>query len=108
MVLDNGITAVFNSLTWDVDGFAVASGYDEAADRYIGKRLAPIEWRAPHGMAETERLLLAGEDRVALLEGRRGLGLLQLRGLVATFRERVFQLVGRIEMIFDRALVRAR
>jgi predicted AAA+ superfamily ATPase len=35
-VLDDGITAVFNSLTWDVDGFAVASGYDEAAERYTG------------------------------------------------------------------------
>jgi hypothetical protein len=27
---------VFNELTWDIDGFAVATGYDEATGRYVG------------------------------------------------------------------------
>ena len=34
-VLDNGIRSVFDELTWDYDGFAVASGYDEATGKYV-------------------------------------------------------------------------
>ena len=35
-VLDHGVGAVFDQMVWDQDGFAVASGYDEATGRYIG------------------------------------------------------------------------
>jgi hypothetical protein len=35
-VLDNGIIRVFDELTWDIEGFAVATGYDEQSGRYIG------------------------------------------------------------------------
>jgi len=35
-VLDNGITQVFDELTWDIEGFAVATGYDEQTGRYVG------------------------------------------------------------------------
>jgi predicted AAA+ superfamily ATPase len=58
-VLDNGITAVFNSLTWDVDGFAVASGYDETADRYTGLAI-PTEDVPPQ---ITDTTLLVRPDR---------------------------------------------
>ena len=34
-VLDRGIVGVFDQMIWDKDGFAVASGYDEASGRYI-------------------------------------------------------------------------
>jgi hypothetical protein len=35
-VLDRGIVAVFDQMVWDQDGFAVASGYDQASGRYAG------------------------------------------------------------------------
>ena len=35
-VLETGITAVFDSLAWDIDGFAVATGYDQATGKYLG------------------------------------------------------------------------
>ena len=35
-VLERGILAVFDLLIWETQGFAVASGYDEATGRYIG------------------------------------------------------------------------
>ena len=57
-------------------------------------------------MAEPQRLLLAREDRVALLE-RRGLGLSEFGGLVPALLQRVFQLVGMVEVILDHALVAA-
>ncbi len=35
-ILDAGIAGVANELTWDVEAFAVADGYDEAADPFTG------------------------------------------------------------------------
>ncbi len=35
-VLDEGVRDVLSLLTWDIEGFALASGYDEAASRYEG------------------------------------------------------------------------
>ena len=35
-VLEAGVLDVFGILTWDDDGFAVATGYDETAGRYLG------------------------------------------------------------------------
>jgi hypothetical protein len=35
-VLDDGVLAVLGSFTWEMDGFALASGYDETTGRYIG------------------------------------------------------------------------
>ncbi len=35
-VLDKGILGVFDELTWDIEGFAVAGGYDDASGRYLG------------------------------------------------------------------------
>jgi hypothetical protein len=58
-VLDDGITAVFNSLTWDVDGFAVASGYDEATGQYAGLAI-PAENVPPQ---LTDTTLLVRPDR---------------------------------------------
>jgi predicted AAA+ superfamily ATPase len=34
-VLENGILSVFDMLTWDYEGFAVAQGYDEANGKYL-------------------------------------------------------------------------
>lgn len=35
-VLDDGVLAVLGSFTWEIDGFALASGYVETTGRYIG------------------------------------------------------------------------
>ena len=35
-VLERGILAVFDSLTWEAHGFALATGYDEKTSRYAG------------------------------------------------------------------------
>jgi predicted AAA+ superfamily ATPase len=35
-VLDDGILGVANELTWDAEAFAVATGYDEQVNRFIG------------------------------------------------------------------------
>ena len=61
--------------------------------------------RAPHGMAEAERRLLAGEARLA---GRRQLAqkLLELLGLAA-FGQRALELELAVEMVLDDALVAA-
>jgi predicted AAA+ superfamily ATPase len=45
-VLDNGILRIFDELTWEAQGFAVASGYDEATDKYQGLAL-PMENTPP-------------------------------------------------------------
>jgi predicted AAA+ superfamily ATPase len=36
VVLDDGILGVANELTWDAEAFAVATGFDEDAGRYLG------------------------------------------------------------------------
>ena len=38
-VLERGIHAVFGLLTWEMQGFAVATGYDSATGRYTGLAL---------------------------------------------------------------------
>jgi predicted AAA+ superfamily ATPase len=58
-VLDRGILAVFNELTWDIDGFAVAAGYDEATTRYEGLAI-PAE-NTPPQISDTT--LLVHPDR---------------------------------------------
>jgi predicted AAA+ superfamily ATPase len=35
-VLDEGVRSTLTSLTWELDGFALADGYDEATGRYTG------------------------------------------------------------------------
>ena len=35
-VLAKGILGVFSELTWDVEGFAIAAGYDDVAGQYVG------------------------------------------------------------------------
>jgi predicted AAA+ superfamily ATPase len=58
-VLDNGIVGVFGELTWDTEGFAVATGYDEEAGRYVGLAL-------PHQDAPpqiTDATLLVAPER---------------------------------------------
>lgn len=45
-VLDNGILKIFNELTWETQGFAVATGYDEATGKYEGLAL-PMENTPP-------------------------------------------------------------
>ena len=58
-VLDRGIIAVFDQIVWDQDGFAVASGYDEASGRYIG--LAIPQENIPPQI--TDSTLLVRPDR---------------------------------------------
>jgi predicted AAA+ superfamily ATPase len=58
-VLDNGICAVFDSLTWDIDGFAVATGYDEATGKYLGLAI-PAENPVP---PVSDTTLLVHPDR---------------------------------------------
>ena len=62
--------------------------------------------RAPHGVAEAERRLLAGEAGVAGA-GRVGEQRLQFLGLAAPL-ERILQLIGVVEMVLDDGLVAAR
>jgi predicted AAA+ superfamily ATPase len=58
-VLDRGIGAVFDQMVWDQDGFAVASGYDEATGRYVG--LAIPQENVPPQI--TDLTLLVRPDR---------------------------------------------
>ena len=58
-VLDRGILAVFDQMVWDQDGFAVASGYDEASGRYAG--LAIPQENVPPQI--TDSTLLVRPDR---------------------------------------------
>ena len=58
-VLDRGILAVFDQMVWDQDGFAVASGYDEASGRYVG--LAIPQENVPPQI--TDSTLLVRPDR---------------------------------------------
>jgi predicted AAA+ superfamily ATPase len=38
-VLDEGVLGVLTEFTWELEGFALATGYDEAAGRYLGLAL---------------------------------------------------------------------
>jgi predicted AAA+ superfamily ATPase len=38
-VLDEGVRAVLNEITWEAEGFALADGYDEKTGRYLGLAL---------------------------------------------------------------------
>jgi hypothetical protein len=58
-VLNNGILGVFSEMLWDHDGFAVASGYDEATGKYLGLAI-PQENVAPQ---ITDLTLLVHPDR---------------------------------------------
>src|SRR5260370_11387424 len=35
-ILDDGVRSVASELTWDIEAFAIATGYDEQAGRYLG------------------------------------------------------------------------
>jgi predicted AAA+ superfamily ATPase len=81
-VLERGILAVFDSLTWEAHGFALATHYDENTGRYAGLAI-PHEDPPPqltdttllvqptraHGQRETERAKAARADAQA---GRAG------------------------------------
>jgi predicted AAA+ superfamily ATPase len=58
-VLEHGIHAVFGLLTWEAQGFAVATGYDAATGRYAGLAL-PHEDTLPQ---LTDSTLLVRPDR---------------------------------------------
>ena len=58
-MLDRGILAVFDQMVWDHDGFAVASGYDEATGKYVG--LAIPQENVPPQI--TDSTLLVRPDR---------------------------------------------
>ena len=60
-MLDNGIRAVFDSLTWDIDGFAVAAGYDETTGKYLGLAI-PAENPVP---PVSDTTLLVHPDRAS-------------------------------------------
>ena len=61
--------------------------------------------RAPHGMAEAERFLLAGEAHGARTGGLIGQFLDDV--VLAATRQRVFEFILPVEVIFDHALVAA-
>ncbi|MGW0731941.1 DUF499 domain-containing protein [Streptomyces sp. NPDC002851] len=62
LVLDQGIEDVLSMVTWETEGFALASGYDETSGRYLGLAL-------PGGNAKfgqiTDDTLLVRLDRAA-------------------------------------------
>ena len=58
-VLEQGILAVFGSLTWEAHGFALATGYDENTGRYAGLAI-PHEDPIPQ---LTDTTLLVQPDR---------------------------------------------
>jgi hypothetical protein len=58
LVLDRGILAVFDQMIWDSEGFAVASGYDETADRYVG--LAIPQENVPPQITDSTLLVRPG------------------------------------------------
>ncbi|HET9895154.1 MAG TPA: Swt1 family HEPN domain-containing protein [Streptosporangiaceae bacterium] len=57
-VLDAGIYGVANELTWEIEAFAVASGYDQREERYLGLVLPDQD---PLGQV-TDRTLLVRPD----------------------------------------------
>ena len=67
-VLDRGIASVFDELTWDFDGFAVAAGYDEASGEY--DRLA-IPQQDPRPQVTDSTLLVRPDRAMAQRERER-------------------------------------
>lgn len=67
-VLDRGISAVFDQMVWDQDGFAAASGYDEAGGRYEG--LAIPQENVPPQISDST-LLIRPDRAVAQREQER-------------------------------------
>jgi predicted AAA+ superfamily ATPase len=61
-VLDDGIKRVFDELTWDIEGFAVATGYDEQAERYVG---LAIPHQDPFGQVTDGTLLVQADLALA-------------------------------------------
>ena len=61
-VLDDGITRVFDELTWDIEGFAVATGYDEQTGRYVG---LAIPHQDPFGQVTDGTLLVHADLALA-------------------------------------------
>jgi hypothetical protein len=64
-VLDEGILGVANELTWDVEGFAVASGYDVQTGRYVGLTVPHADM---FGQVTDQALLVRPEVAVAQRE----------------------------------------
>ena len=63
-VLDRGILAVFDQMVWDQDGFAVASGYDEASGQV--RRAGDPQENVPPQITDTTLLVRPGpRDRPA-------------------------------------------
>jgi predicted AAA+ superfamily ATPase len=54
-VLDDGILGVASELTWDAEGFAVATGYDEKTGRFVG---LAIPHQDPFGQLTDQTLLV--------------------------------------------------
>ena len=87
--------------------FFVPAAHGYHVGQQHGERLVADEVaRAPHGMAEAERNLLAREARRPRRRpvGDQGVVFLHLAALL----QRVFEFVGDVEMIFDHRLVAAR
>ncbi len=61
-VLDDGIARVFAELTWDIEGFAVATGYDEQVGRYVG---LTIPHQDPFGQVTDSTLLVRPDVAMA-------------------------------------------
>jgi hypothetical protein len=77
-VLDEGVAGVLDSMTWDVDAFALAEGLDEASGRYTGLALPGAG--ATFGPVLDSTLLvapavaLAQQAAAASAAGQRGTG----------------------------------
>jgi predicted AAA+ superfamily ATPase len=64
-VLDNGILGVTNELTWDAEAFAVATGYDEQAGKFLG---LAIPHQDPMGQVTDQTLLVRPDLALAQRE----------------------------------------
>ncbi|MFI8850965.1 DUF499 domain-containing protein [Streptomyces sp. NPDC053499] len=76
-VLDKGVADVLHLWNWESEGFALAEGYDEAAEKYIGLTLpqgnaafsqitdSTLLVRPDLALAQQERELAAAEERKA-------------------------------------------
>lgn len=74
-VLEDGIARIFTELTWEVNGFAVATGYDEASGRYTGLALPNQDVCPPLSdsalLVHPDRALAQREAERAEAEARR-------------------------------------
>jgi hypothetical protein len=70
-VLDSGILGVSDELTWDTEAFAIATGYDQKTDRFLG---LAIPHQDPIGQITDQTLLVWPDLALAQRERERPTG----------------------------------